>query len=86
MASNPKWARSDEEKSTLIAEHLAKVFTPNDIKTDPEVEEQLTYIPVDTPEIKKIAIKEVQKEINLLNLCKAPGIHRITPEMIKEVP
>jgi hypothetical protein len=53
MAPNPKWDRSDEEKSTLFAEHLAKVFTPNDIETDPEIEEQLTDILVDTPKIKK---------------------------------
>jgi hypothetical protein len=53
MASNPKWPRSDEEKTTLFAEHLGKVFTPNDIETDSEVEEQLAYIPLDTPEIKK---------------------------------
>jgi hypothetical protein len=52
MAPNPKWARSYEEKTTPFAEDLAKVFTPNDMETDPEVEEQLTYIPADTPEIK----------------------------------
>jgi hypothetical protein len=61
MASNPKWTRSDEEKATLFAEHLAKVFTPNDTETDPEVEEHLAHVPVDTPEIKKITIKEVHK-------------------------
>jgi hypothetical protein len=83
MACNPKWAKSDEENTMLFAEHLAKIFTPNDIERDPEVEEQLTYIPVDTPEIKEIAIKEVEKEINLLNLRKSQGIERITPKMIK---
>jgi hypothetical protein len=79
-------ARRDEDKSMLFAEHLAKVFTPKDDVTNPEVEEQLLNIPVDTPEIKKITTKEVQKEINLLNLCKAPGIDRVTPKMIKELP
>jgi hypothetical protein len=53
MASTPKWARSDEEKSTLFAEHLAKVFTLNDTETDPEVEEHLAHVPADMPEIKK---------------------------------
>jgi hypothetical protein len=79
-------ARSDEEKTMLFAEHLAKVFTPNDTETDPEVEEQLLHIPVNIPEIKKITTKEVQTEINRLNLRKAPGIDRITPKMIKELP
>jgi hypothetical protein len=53
MASTPKWARSDEEKSMGFAEHPAKVFTPNDTQTDPEVEEHLTHVPADTPEMKK---------------------------------
>jgi hypothetical protein len=69
MASTPKWTRSDEEKSTLFAEHLAKVFTPNNTEMDPEVEEHLAHVPADTPEIKKITIQEVQKEISLLKLC-----------------
>jgi hypothetical protein len=86
MAPNYNWPRSDEEKSTLFAQHLAKVFTPNDTETDPEIEEQLTYIPVDTPVKKKITTKEVQKEINRVNLRKAPGIDKITPQIIKELP
>jgi hypothetical protein len=69
----------------LFAEYLAKVFTPNDTEIDPEVEEQLLYIPVNIPEIKKITTKEVQIEINQLNLCKAPGIDRTTPKMITEL-
>jgi hypothetical protein len=85
MASTPKWARSDEEKSTLFAERLAKVFTP-DTETDPEVEEYLAHVPADTPEIKKITIQDMQKEIRLLKLRKAPGIDRITPKMIKSLP
>jgi hypothetical protein len=40
---------------------------------------------VDMLGIKKITITEVQKEINLLNLRKAPGIDRIIPKMIKEL-
>jgi hypothetical protein len=86
MASTPKWARSDKEKTKLFAEYLAKVFTPNDTETDPEVEEHLAHVPADTPEIKKITIQEVQKEIRLLKLRKAPGIGRIAPKMIKELP
>jgi hypothetical protein len=53
MASTPKWARSDDEKSTLFAENLDKVFTPNDTETDPEVEQYLANVPAETPEIKK---------------------------------
>jgi hypothetical protein len=62
MASTPKWARSDEEKTTIFAEYLAEVFTPNDTETDPEVEEHLAHVPADTPEIKKSSYRKCKKK------------------------
>ena len=69
----------------LFAQHLAKVFTPNNTEIDPEVEEQLSNIPANIPGIKKVT-REVQKEINHLKLRKAPGTDQITHKMIKELP
>jgi hypothetical protein len=80
------WARSDEEKATVFAKHLAKTFTPNDNDTDEERERDLDLTPANVPPIKPTTPKEIQQEINRLNPKKAPGTDKITPMMIKKLP
>jgi hypothetical protein len=80
------WARSDKEKATVFAKHLAKTFTPNDDSIDDEIERDLDLIPKNVPPIKPATPKEIQKEINRLNPKKAPGMDKITPMMVKKLP
>jgi hypothetical protein len=46
----------------LFAKHLAKVFTPNDTETDPEVKEELLHILGNISEIKKITTKKYKQK------------------------
>lgn len=86
LSSSSPWARSDNEKTTVFANHLAKTFTPNDDNTDVEIERDLDHIPGNVPPIKPATPKETQKEINRLNPKKAPGMDQITPMMVKQLP
>jgi hypothetical protein len=57
------WARSDEEKATVFAKHLAKTFTPNNDDIDEEIERDLGHIPENVPPVKPATSKEIQKAI-----------------------
>lgn len=83
---NLQWARDDDEKTQLFAEHLAQVFTPNDDQPDNELERDINNIPMHIPPIRPLTVNEVQREIKYLNTRKAPGIDKLTPTMIKELP
>lgn len=86
------WARSNEEKAEVFANHLQSTFTPNSTGPNPADEESeiLEYLtsplPMDLP-IKPFRYTEINHEItNNLSPSKAPGHDRITPKMIKELP
>jgi hypothetical protein len=81
-----RWARSDKEKAELFAAHLSEVFTPNGSHTDQEIEDYITALPPNIQSIKLFSPKEIQEEIGFLNIKKAPGIDKITPKMMKELP
>lgn len=85
-APNPHWARSDEDKAATFADYLANVFTPIDNEQDQEVETFLHNIPPNIPAVVPFTPKEIQQAIRNLNHRKAPGIDRITPKMLKELP
>ena len=42
---NPLWARSDEEKAIVLAEHVSGVFTHLNDETTREIEVQLPNLP-----------------------------------------
>ncbi|PNF38784.1 RNA-directed DNA polymerase from mobile element jockey [Cryptotermes secundus] len=81
-----RWARSDKEKAELFAAHLSKVFMPNASHPDQEIENDITTLPPNIPTIKIFSPKEIKEEIGFLNIKKAPGIDKITPKMMKELP
>jgi hypothetical protein len=85
MVPQPVWARSDEEKALMFAEHLATVYTPYDDLNDNEKERQLPENSSIMPEIKYLTVKEVQNEIACLNPRKARGIDVVTPIMLTEM-
>jgi hypothetical protein len=70
----------------LFAAHLSKVFTSNDNRTDHEIEEAIKTLPQNILPIKILTPKEVKEEIGFLNLKTAPGVDKITPKMMKELP
>jgi hypothetical protein len=83
MASQPVWARSDEEKAAMLAEYLAIVYTPHHELDGNEKKRQLPENSSIIPELKYLTVKEVQNEIACLNQREAPGINGVTPIMLK---
>lgn len=82
--NNGAWARSDEEKANLFANHLAEVFTPY-----PQVDAPtLTNIINEQPTMGAVRFKinEVKLLIKSINSKKAPGHDQISGNMIKELP
>jgi hypothetical protein len=68
-----RWAKSDKEKATIFAKHLADVFHPHEQETDEETLEYLASPAQSVEPIKPITPKEIMKEIGLLNTKK----HRV---------
>jgi hypothetical protein len=85
MAPQPVWARSDEEKAAMFAEHLATVYILHDDLNDNEKERQLPEKSSIIPELKYLTVKEVQNETPCLNPKKSPGIDGVTLIMLKEM-
>lgn len=81
-----QWARTNDEKAKLFAEHLTNVFTPNDDNINNEIELELQQTPSSARLINPFKIFELQDEIKRLNVKKAAGVDKITPKMIKELP
>ncbi len=77
------WARSDEEKAEVFAQHLATVFQPNKIQSDVSSSQKVTPEQI----IKPVTPAVVKKEIDTnLKTKKAPGIDEITANILKELP
>ncbi len=77
------WARTDEEKAEIFADHLEGVFTPHDIPTavNPTITScQPNY------RISPIRLAEIRTVIQKLRVNKAPGLDSVNAQMLKELP
>jgi hypothetical protein len=77
------WARRDEEKAELFAQHLATVFQPNEVQID-DVNTLRDKLPEE--KIKLVTPAEVKREITNMKVKKAPGINKITSNILKQLP
>jgi hypothetical protein len=77
------WAKSDEDKVTLFASHLAWVYTPN---SDPEVESTLANHTKFLAKTRPLTASDLNQVTKKLFLTKAPGPDQITVQMIQELP
>lgn len=80
------WARSNQEKADLFAEHLAEVFSPHNAEPNQEIYDYLNTNLGPTDPIQPVTPKEIKAEISRLNTKKSPGVDQITPKMLKELP
>ena len=79
---NGHWICRDQDKAELFAQHLATVFTPNDIQSD--IDPVVTLQP-DEP-TKPFTPMEIANEIDSnINPKKSPGIDDISPSVLKEL-
>jgi len=60
------WARSNQEKADLFAEHLADVFTPN-ATIDQEISDFLANNLATEENIRLLTLKQIKKEISSLS-------------------
>lgn len=83
------WARKPQQKADLFADHLAKVFHPNESMDDEFDNEVDTFLnqefQMDLPP-KPVTVREVWRTIKELKDRKAPGFDLITKEIIKQLP
>jgi hypothetical protein len=79
------WARNNQEKADLFAEHLADVFTPNDATIDQEISDFLANNLEMEESFRLLMPKQIKKEISYLTIRKSPGIDQISPTMLKEL-
>lgn len=77
------WARSDKEKADVFADHLAEIFTPNDINSDFTIGRLENNFDTN---INPITKNEIIHEIKKLKLNKAPGFDLITADILKNLP
>ena len=78
------WARDNQQKAKIFAEHLANIFTPNHTNENTRLEE-LTNL--STENIIPVTPREVANEIKTnLNSKKAPGFDLITGDILKNLP
>ena len=80
--SNGQWAKSNEEKATVFADHLANTFKPNDAICD----ELLNLNENARSMIPPIKMHELKYEIRRLKDKKAQGFDLITEEVLKRLP
>ena len=81
------WARANEDKVNVFADHLSQVFTPTSSAIDDS--EILTYLDAPcqlSPPIKAFAFSEVLREIKHSKTHKAPGYDLIVGEVLKHLP
>lgn len=79
---NGSWAKSNEEKAKLFAEHLCETFsttTSNEVLPAENIEQQDQDISLST-------IDEINEQIRSLKPNKSPGFDLITVEVLKELP
>lgn len=85
--SNGTWARTNSDKSTVFAEYLAEVYSPNQQgNSDSEIKDFLNAPNQSSLPIKSFTPKEVFSEIKLLNPCKAPEHDLIVGDVLKNLP
>jgi len=82
------WAKSDEEKANLFAEHLADVFKSSDSQNTKQAlyENQLQQPLQLSPPPKAINPSDVTFTIQRLKKRKAPGYDLITAEILSHLP
>lgn len=81
------WARSNEDKANVFAEHLTQVFTPtSSVIDETEIQTYLDAACQLSPPVKAFASSEVLSEIKLSNSHKAPGYDLIVGEILKHLP
>lgn len=86
LTSNGNWAKSNQEKSSVFAEHFEKVFKPSSNVTRPEITEfleapdqlSLPTAPFRPSEVKKVVMYQLKAD-------KAPGYDLITGRVLKEL-
>ena len=83
---NGSWARSDEEKALIFANHLSSVFQPNPASNEFHITEivNTTETNSDFLFINRGDIEVVIKEHIIVK--KSPGYDKVTPAMIKNLP
>lgn len=86
--SDNNWARSNDEKANLFAEHLAQVFTlpATNNNLDDEIEDYINAPCQLSLPMEAFSPAEVKREINLTNSFKAPGYDLIVGQMLKHLP
>ncbi|KAL7293246.1 hypothetical protein TKK_0013026 [Trichogramma kaykai] len=84
------WARSDRDKGSVFAAHLAAVFQPNprviSEKEESELLDNTVLSIADTSPFEPVEVREVRKIIKNFSAKKAPGHDRISGKIIKELP
>lgn len=84
------WAKSDEDKAKLFAEHLSGVFTPNldmgSSKTKEIIDGLSEAYELENEDFKEVTQSEVKSIIRKLDINKAPGYDLITAKIMKELP
>lgn len=84
-----KWARNNREKAIAFADHLVKVFEPNEEDPNTDYNEIRNYL--DSPiqmelPIKNFSLSEVKNTImENINPKKAPGYDLITGKVLQEL-
>lgn len=87
--SDNTWAKSNEEKTEVFAEHLSSTFKPNPREANSNEENIINYLssPLQlSPPPKYVHVSEVANEIKYLNCRKAPGYDLITATVLKRLP
>jgi hypothetical protein len=84
-----EWAKSDQQKANVVAEHFANIFKPYNSETS-EVEEQETSHALETPgqletPVKKFKLTELRSAIKQLLPKKAPRHGLIIERILKEL-
>ena len=81
--NNGTWAKSNNEKAAIFAEHLSEIFKPymdySDINVENLTNNYINSIPL-------VRRKELIKEIKKLSEKKAPGFDLITAKVLKNLP
>jgi hypothetical protein len=74
------WAKSDEEKAELFAEHLSEVFSPHNNDQGQKVKQELAT-PIQSQErLKALTLKEIKEEIKMLTKKR----HRVSTLLLPE--